>query len=624
MFITLLITPICLVLLSLPGAMLYLRFVPDHEDDAETHLLLSMLFGLSWSVFLVFWAAHFEITWFYLLWGGSLMAGLPGFSLRYSTRKLLPPVARWFRKEGNWLPILLLGVFLAHGLSLLNWLVPAGFDPSFHLLLARKASELGHWFHDWQPYNPALLNYPLGFHFYLVILQQMTHRPLHELFLALYPINAVLNTWLVYWVGRHLFRSHAVGMWSGFAFAFLAMYGSVSYPLWGGVVNWMGVNLLLGSLVILAACKRKPFRILGVALSYCAIFAIHHHVLLTTTLVYGAIFLSFLCAPAKHRTRAWELLQAGFLALCIIGWKLIPYALRIRRLAATGVLRFYEPYFTPTRLLSSLGWGFSLFVVIGVVSYAGTVLGRRNMPTDKPSDNEIIHDDHWILFTIPVLIMVIMFFLGSYGYRWYMLWQTGKEAVAFTPSRFLTDAVPLLAPLAGLGFVKLESFAQRCIHSRFGVVTLLVSIGLLGNASEWRKLWTAKTISQDDYRAFQFIERHSPREAIVLTRHRWGPYLSGRRCMATPLPISEELRGEPRYRKEVTQFLKAGGPLAGQHFPVPLLVIAYPGELALPASLLWQDTSTQKGVYRLKGTGKRWHQNEREPPSEKKATPANN
>lgn len=92
---------------------------------------------------------------------------------------------RW--PAGAWWLVLTLGlVLLAEAIPVFSTEYPLGWDPTFHLILARKILE-GHVLAaDWGPFEPIPVNYTQGLHVYIALVADFARQPVHTAFQVLH------------------------------------------------------------------------------------------------------------------------------------------------------------------------------------------------------------------------------------------------------------------------------------------------------------------------------------------------------------------------------------------------------------------------------------------------------
>ena len=202
------------------------------RDSAEQRLAWGSVLGIGAAVYLANVCAFGQLSWFYPLWAGLLILSVGSFALRPGKLR----VSLWNPSEGaagsathassapanipeteanvhpalstlheaDWssklaaspkrvLVLLLLLIALVEIASVRRQVVPPGFDPSFHLLLAKKIALTNHIIRDWQPFENATLNYPLGSHYLIVLFGGFCGLPLPRVFQLLMVTLSLLS-----------------------------------------------------------------------------------------------------------------------------------------------------------------------------------------------------------------------------------------------------------------------------------------------------------------------------------------------------------------------------------------------------------------------------------------------
>lgn len=549
----LVVSSLLLALIAIPGCLLYRVLLPD-ADEADW-ALNGGLTGLGGGIVVLFLCAYVHMVLFLVVW--PLLAALA--VCVYIKRRLPKPD----RRRIPWALIVLLGfVCITRFAVLANSPLPLGFDPSFNLLLVQKAMDLKTVFYDWQPFANADLNYPLGSHYVVAGVSLITRLPAHHVFSAMLIIFSVVMTLQVYDLSRTILKPKAA-LIAAYVYSFLAIFGSIDYVGWGGLPNLIGMCFLLFGLRSLAA-PRKLGRLQTAlpALAFTTIAFVHHHVMLTAGAVFGVLFIYYLW---RDRPRALAIVLAGGLTAVVGGVYLIPYALRITTLPDTQVLRFEEPLFTPTLLGSSLGWAFALLVLIGLVRHIVCRVKKRE------------RGGGWPAIGIATTTLIGLFIALAYGCRWYSQWRHGTPYVAFTPSRFLSDATPLLAIYAAAA---VSIVVERWRYAAIAVVLLAFT-----NYPRWLELFR-QVVPADRIEAYWYIRDNCPEDAIVLAKHHWTAYCTQRRSPYTPLPITENYHGKHEAVKEVlARVVNPGAPLSRDY---TVVVIADPGKIPHPSfDIIW-------------------------------------
>jgi hypothetical protein len=548
-----------LAVLAAPGFFLWTAIFP--EDDLIDRLTWGASAGLALAVLLAFYASLFRLSLFWPAWA-AVAAVSVALLWRCRPRNTRPQDANWV-----WLVCLLAIVALSRFAPTLLRQTPPGWDPSFHLLLARKLELANHLIRDWSPFETVALNYPLGSHLLLVILSRLTLLPLHRVFQLLIPALGVLTTAQVYGLARRVFRSSEVALYSALAYGMWAFLGSIAYYNWGGLPNQLGMIFLIPVIAILAGERCDLRRAGAIAVFLAATFVTHHHVALVAGLALGVATVYLLLASESTEPAKWSKLRALMLGvgggIVLAAAHLVPEAMKAATIGDTDALRFDSPK-SILLLMAGMGVMFLAMASCGVVlSCQRTVRTRCSM-----------------VLAISAALVVAYILCGP-AYRAYALQRWGEERVALAPSRFVTDLVYFLSLFAG--------YAMYRVGQRTGLqLRTGLAIGLLLSAANfpmWRETF-APDREADRFAAYAWIQEHTPADTVVLTGDAWAPYASWRRTLVTPLPASE-----PRVYDNDAR--RAAAAMAAGHAPAVGAVVAViaPGGKWQRGTVLWRSSS---------------------------------
>jgi hypothetical protein len=561
-----------LAVLTLPGVLALGLLAP--AASVLLRWVIGATAGLAAAVFLAFVLAYVKLALFYPAW--AIVAG----SLLVASWLHRKPRPAFFARPAG--AVLILAIVLAivaatrFGVTLGDEL-PPGWDSSFHLILAKKLALSGRMIFDWEPFENIALNYPLGSHVLVTIVAAIARIPLHAAFKLLIPACGVLSTALVYLFASRVGGRDEVGAFAALAYGMWAVYGSIDTYRWGGLPNALAMAFLLAVFVAIASSPPDmPPR--GLSSIFLAALALtHHHVMLVAGFVLVCLGGFYLATGRRDRALRGVLLPVAGAAV-LGSFYLVPYALKAGTLSATGVLAFNEPLFTPALVATSLGIVFCAAAALGVVvswRARGGELGTLHTAAAS---------------------LLFLFVVFEYVYRLISWASTGSAHVAFTPSRFLTDLAYLLAVYAGLAIV----WAKDRLGLRPGTALVTCLVLALTTIPAWK----AREGEGDPaplFRAFQWIERNTPPDALVLNEHPWAVYGSWRRCAATPIPVSEPSReGTP---KSMLFRAIASGSLPDEARGSMIVQAgAFKGK-ELPWPVLWSDPGGVSVVERWHGTG---------------------
>jgi len=561
-----------IAVLALPGVLALGLLAP--AASVLERWVLGTTAGLAAAVFLAFVLAYAKLALFYPAW--AIVAG----SLLVASWRRSKPRPTLFARPAGAVAILtvVLAIVAATRFGVTFWdELPPGWDPCFHLILAKKLALSGRMIFDWEPFENIPLNYPLGSHVLVAIVAAIARIPLHAAFKLLIPACGVLTTALVYLFGSRVGGRDEVGAFAALAYGMWAVYGSIDIYRWGGLPNALAMAFLLAVLVVIAASPPvTPPRGLS-AILLAALTLTHHHVMLVAGFVLLCLGGFYVATGRRERALHRVLLPAACAAV-LGSFYLVPYALKAATLGATGVLSFDEPLFTPALIASSLGF---VFIAAAGVGFVVSLKSRGG-------ELGTLHAS-----SAALLFLFVMF---EYVYRLISGATTGSAHVAFTPSRFLTDLAYFLAVYAGLAIV----WAKDRLRLR-PLTTLVACLAL---ASTTIPAWKAHDGEGDPtplFRAFQWIERNTPTDALVMNQHPWAVYGSWRRCAATPVPVSEPSReGTPK--SLLLQAISRGVVPDEARGSMIVQAGAFKGR-EVPWPVLWSDPGGVSVVERWHGTG---------------------
>ncbi len=646
------------VAFTLPGWSLTNYLYP--EKPRHERAILGIVFGLALAMCLGFLSSYIHLYLFFVLWVAALVAVQGyGFWLRRQTggveRRPWVPKLFWLQ-----LTVILLLVAVTRLAPLFVQLLPPGFDPSFHMLLARKAMRLKHIFHDWAPFAPAHLNYPLGCHFLLANLAAVTTAPLHNIYHFLMPVLSIITTAQVFLLAEKVSGKIGVAVRAAFAYGLLAVFGGIDYYMWGGMPNQLAMCFLLASLTLLAGKSFSKKECGLFAVFFAATFFAHHHVMITSLAIYaGLIFYFFILR--KDQAKAWGIIKGLMASVLIGGVYMIPYAFKVTRLGKTNVFRYPECFFELTTVCHSVGYAFLAAVLAGFGFYVFAAKFHHTSQDGELSKRgrfrqgdmllaalavlltlfmglsysyhflaRRLHGVDYVIFTWPrflsdlaavvaglgfcafaatrrraaqnaeppewrrfsqdgmlltVIVVLLMLFLGfSHMYRLLVMLSYGKEYVAFTPSRFLSDMAVFLAVFAGYALYRIRATLRVPWWAELIFLLALAA----SNYPVWRRQYQRQH-SPALLRAYEYIRRQTPPHTVVYTIRKWARYCTQRRTMYTPTPITESLYGVYKYEAEITRMLREKGYQPKQ--PYYVVAIGRPKKFQKRHRVLWQDPS---------------------------------
>ncbi|HET9111185.1 MAG TPA: hypothetical protein VFN78_10200 [Ktedonobacterales bacterium] len=516
-----------------------------------------------------------------------------GLTLRVRTVRLPSRVAaRW--RETLWFVALALASVAICAVPLAWQTVPDGWDPSFHSLLASVTIATGK-LPTWQPFEPISSNYPYGAHIALAEISLLTGLQPHQVFGSL--LNVVipaLASLQIYTLARRMWRSGPAALGAVAAYGLLGYANSVDYAAWGGLPNALGLILLLASLEAFFAPGFMWRRVAVAGLLLSAVPLTHHHVALTTGLLYGIYGLALLALIFLRRPQRWRapdvirrsaqraLVRLGAmagLALALASYSFLPYVVRgVHSLRDTSVFADFGEY---------QGWPFDKNgVALWLMASAGVaLLAWRHW---RATGGSVGHDDqrlyravrrlyprrgaeHARLFAVLALVALFSAFVfGQFIFHDIMWALYHRDETAFSPPRFLSNmtyflalyAGPALAwlwrlgPCVGVERARINVWAARAL--RVALVALALSVALESLFASGQVGARAGQLAPGDMAAFQWTRTHTASDALVVALDgsdaRWAPYFTQREAVYTPLPASEDAAGYPAEKRMLLQW----------------------------------------------------------------------
>jgi hypothetical protein len=505
--------------LLLPGIWLA-RWIGAGQSLLEYSTYGSTL-GLALAVYLASLISHFNLEWFYPTWTGLAIVCLGGCwrSIRRTPLRRSPD-SHW----ESWLWVILVVVGVSRFAFVLPERLPDGWDPAFHMILARKIQLTQHAIWDWRPFAEASLNYPTGSHLLIVILSGISRLPLPTVFKDLIPFLGVLTTAQVYLLGRRVTGSAQIGLYSAAAYGLWAWGGSIDYFRWGGLPNQLGMLLFLAVLSLWLDDGSPRRRMALMALLYAAIVLVHHHVMVVSGAILAVAMIGQIIRPVS--AASWKILALALVAAALLdSFYLVPYALKASTLGSTRMIQLSERMLDLVELPASIGYLMCATAAIGLGLW---IRGRfRCHP----------------LVVRAVATLAVMFIACEYVWPLLRRSRGLGAATIFTPSRFLSDANYFLVIFA--------AFPVAWAQKRWRLSTIrIIGLMLLGGMTQVGR-WTDAPRGQDTtpsdgfIQACDWIARNTSPMTIVVNQNAaantvaWAPYLTWRRCTYVPIPASE-------------------------------------------------------------------------------------
>jgi hypothetical protein len=549
-----------LALLSIPGIFIWRAVFPEH--DLADLLTWGATAGLALAVLVAFYVSLVRLSLFWPLWMGVLAVSLLLARVRSSRRQPPAPDRTWY-----WLALLLAIVAVSRFLPTFFQAIPPGFDPSLHLLLAKKMLLADKLIYDLTPFESISLNYPLGSHLLVVVLSRLTSISLHRVYQLLIPALGVITTAQVYGLARRVFRSSEIALYAALAYGMWAFLGSIGYYAWGGLPNELGMVFLIAAIAILAESTCDLRCAAAIAVFLAAVFLTHHQVTLVAAITMGVAAGHLLLSPAGadpgQRAKLRALVMGGVGSVGLASAFLLPEVVKLRQIGETDALRFQSAH-SFLLLIAGMGVIFLAFASCGVVLACRRDTERRT----------------GMLLAMSVALFAAYLLCGPI-YQTYSLHRWGEERTALEPSRFLTDLVYLLSVFAGYAMYRLAKRYRVAPGTAFALGLLLS----LTNIPMWRDNFVADR-DPDRWLAYTWIQQHTPPDAVVLTSDQWAPYATWRQTLLTPVTASDVRAGENNARRAAAA-LSAGHPPA---VGTAIAVIA-PGGKWNRGSVIWKSPS---------------------------------
>ncbi|MGD0461231.1 MAG: hypothetical protein ABSB74_01965 [Tepidisphaeraceae bacterium] len=517
--------------------------------------------GLALATYLASAISYFNLRWFYAIWTAAALACL---------------AARWFSPakyrqglKSKWIVVILVLVAAVRFGNALPQPLPEGpFDPTFHLILAGKIQQTQHAIHDWRPFDSVALNYPTGSHTLLVVVSAITALPLHAVFKDLIPLLGVLSTAQIYLFARRAAGDESVALWSAGAYGLWAWFGSNDYFRWGGLPNEMGMLFFIAMLTLWLDDIRASIRVPTMGVIFAALILVHHHCMLVS----GILLAVFAVVPMSQFNAASSrgiLIRAMAIAALLDAFFLIPYALKITTLNSTIVLSNSEPRMGILQIASGIGLVNGPLAIIGMVLWAK---GRG------PRFHPVVF---WAAGMLAGMFLVTECFIPLL-----MKALKGPSAIAFTPSRFLTDLnyfLPLLAAIS-------VALIQARLRIKTPWVLALMCCAALADFRQWKDL-----IQPHDsfappgfVAASRWIHDHTSPSTVVLNRDNWTTYLTWRRTTFAPLPDSEPTPDHAGLMRHLAAIMSGEVP---PDSPGMTIVQILPADTRSSQAVLWSDSA---------------------------------
>lgn len=556
-----------LFVLPLPGTLLGL-LRPGKEDGAE-NLIDAFALGMALSLCGLYLCAYVSIDLFQLVWAAALLAA--GFA--YLERRAAARSRNQWSSKAKVLCWLIAGYFALRVLPVFFEPYPHGWDPYFHLVLADKIAQAKTLIGDWTPYETIPLSYPLGSHLIVALASSLLAIPLHEVFSVALAFFTAVCAALTYAVVSRATARRDLGLYAAATYAFMAVNGSLDYARWGGLPSLIGECLFLGLLSFLLQEELASWWSRGaLAALFVGLSLTNQHTAVMATLTLGWMLAFFFLKG--DRARGLRIFQ-GLVAAALLGapyfWHTLRHAPPIRD---TSLLTYMEKLVTPKTLFFDLGPAFSIAVFLGGVLCLFRKVGAKVSP----------------ILSQALAGVLACFVAAEYGSRLVSIQFFGKDLAPFTPSRFLTDAVPLLSLFAALFFSELRRF----LRVGPGLVLGLILACFAVNLGAYRAIFRP-AVPRDRLSAFAWLRKHAAADALIMDSSFAASYLTRRPSSEMPIPSSES-RKTATIRPLALELKRSGGrvpPGAGTR----QIVLLYAGDAKVPPQrVLWAHPSGLRAV----------------------------
>lgn len=559
---------VVLILVSFGAPWTWLLYRRRSEATLEA-FLDRVCIGYAFSFVLLFVAAQFRLWLFVPIW----IAGLI-FALVLGWRRSEQHAGRMQIGSEGW--VLIGSAVLYAGLRALPFTVrilPIGWDAYFHMNIAESILERGRAVHDWLPYENIPLNYPIGLHLFMALIQWLTGLRPHLFF-------DVILVWFTLLSGLQLFSLMAratgdrrIGCYSALAYLFLGNLGSLHYIMWSGLPNLIGMYLFLGLLAALVIDEPSLTRSTAIFATYfLAACFVHHHVMVTAglCLAWTMVVLFVLGDRARAKRIAAGFVASGSLGIPYFGM----YALRFMTLSNTKIGGYMEHTADAWGLAHEIGLGYTAVVAVGVYLYF----------KNSERVSQIVLQS--------LVAMLILYVFVEFGVRTLSLTLFQHEISPFTPSRWITDAVVIMSVFAGIFFRTLEAERPR---ARIPIVAMILAGFIVFNRATYRDSFR-QAVPPERAEVYEWIRSNTSPTAALLEQDWHASYLTHRMGSGFPLPTSEysALASNRNLLKRIAAG-KQGVETAGRQ----VIVIGDPRRKPPNGKLLWQSPAGYRVVERF-------------------------
>jgi hypothetical protein len=215
-------------------------------------------------------------------------------------------------------------------------------------------------------------------------------------------------------------------------------------------------------------------------------------------------------------------LMLGLTCSAILGFpSFMDYLLKLSKLGKTGIEGFVEPLETLDLIMHQFGVAFFFSMLFGVLIFLSYKSAQKLSRSLLQA----------------ILSLLVIFILLMYLFRGLSLTLGGKTISPFTPSRFLTDCVALLAVFPALLLFHLKIWSGQRRRWALG----LILAGFIFNWPNYRATFH-HDIPKSNLTAYHWIRQNTSADAIIIDSSIHASYLTWRISSNMPIPTSEYLQ----------------------------------------------------------------------------------
>ncbi len=406
---------------------------------------------------------------------------------------------------------------------------PLGDDSYFHCLYAKTIQTKGSLVFSMMPCDPMPLKYPWGMHVGLAFFSRVTAVPVHVVFKAALIWWSVVSVLGIFVVGRLLTGSDVSGLWAAFLYGLVANFGGIDYIRWGGLGNVIAMVFILAVIPLVVAPKKVewPGSIFSFLLLLAA-FLIHGSAALVVFVVLGAfVLIRGLIDKAGTRIAAvfFAIVFVSVLCGLLIAPDIFSHLAGLKNSASLAAERYVSIFDFPLM--------FNMMVsAAGVAGFI--IISRRR-------DRGHIYIVAW------AGCLLLGFVASRYVFGMMSFFRTGEAAIAFLPSRFVTDLVYPLCIMGGVsmawGFGRLKTGrAATGFLTAAAVMSLLLFVPFQHLHDKWGQTYAGP----DAVEAMCKLKRVSSPDSLIVNKKDapgsfWVPYATGRAATTVSRPMLHHL-----------------------------------------------------------------------------------